>query len=42
MIEDERAHGEEAKKRGGIIESDNVSTSMAVVSEIMKQISYKF
>ena len=42
MIEDERAHGEEAKKRGGIIESDNVSTTMAVISEIMKQISYKF
>ena len=42
MIADERAHGEEAKNRGGIIESDNASTTMAVVSEVMKQISYKF
>ncbi len=42
MIEDERAHGEEAKSRGGMIKSDNVRTTMAVVSEVMKQISYKF
>ena len=42
MIEDEKAHGEEAKSRGGMIKSDNVRTTMAVVSEVMKQISYKF
>ena len=42
MIEDERAHGEEATSRGGMISSDNVKTTMAVVSEVMKQISYKF
>ncbi len=42
MIEDERAHGEEAKSRGGIIDSDNVRTTMTVISEVMKQISYKF
>lgn len=42
MMEDERAHGEEAKSRGGMIESDNVRTTMTVVSEVMKQISYKF
>ncbi len=42
MIEDERVHGEEAKSRGGIIRSDNVGTTMAVISEVMKQISYKF
>ena len=42
MINDEKAHGEEAKSRGGVIKSDNVRTIMTLVSEAMKQISYKF
>ena len=42
MINDEKAHGEEAKNRGGVIKSDNVRTIMTLVSEVMKQISYKF
>ena len=42
MINDERAHGGEAERRGGVIKSDKVRTIMTLVSEVMKQISYKF
>lgn len=41
MIDDERAHGEQAKIRGGTLNSNFTNSAMAVVSEVMKQLSYK-
>ena len=41
MIEDEREHGDGAKENGGVLESEFISSMMAITSEIMKQVSYK-